>query len=67
MHTGRNPQTALEREGGRESRGDKRDTHREMGEVRTEGILRRPEWDTQTIAGMMAKMQWSRSSDESRA
>lgn len=47
-------------------RGGREETHRETGEVRTESILRRPEWDTQTIAGMMAKVQWTRRSDESR-
>lgn len=49
-----------ERGRGREKR------HTEMGEVRTESNLRRPEWDTQTIAGMMAKVQWTRRSNESR-
>lgn len=50
----------LEREKERE------ETQRETGEVRTESILKRPEWDTQTIAVMMAKVQWTRRSDESR-
>lgn len=80
MQTGRILQTALakkedrqreeEGETERERQGERgrereADTHRGMGEVRTQGILRRPEWDTQTIAGMMAQVQWTRRRDES--